>query len=216
MNPAGARGISLRESDSRESRSNYVPGGYPNSVTRQEIWGSSTDELQQPGGGFPAPNYGPMSQQQPPPNQPRGSEYLGRGGGYQLMNTQQQMATQASSGGYRPEAYAPPGQPNYTTSYPQQAPIGQVSYSVDNSRIDAPRNMPSSAVYPPQGASQVPSGYTLGRGAGSYYAPPPSQPITTGYRTDTSGTYPDPYGGRPGAYIHRLSFPLSSPQVRSV
>jgi hypothetical protein len=73
--------------------------------------------------------------------------------------------------------------------------MGQVSYSVgiDSSRIDAPRNMPPGAVYP-QGVQQAPSVYAPGRPAGPYYAaPPPSQPITTGYRPDPSGSYPDPY-----------------------
>jgi hypothetical protein len=127
------------------------------------------------------------------------------------MQAQVQPGTYRNTGGYQPS------EQNYT--YSAQPP--QQNYSVMESnrdRMDTTTgqpnwNMPPSSSYP-SGAAPIASNYAPARPTYSY-APVGGNPsVPAGYgRAEPQGY--DPYGPR-GAYIHRPSFPLSSPQVRSV
>jgi hypothetical protein len=123
-----------------------------------------------------------------------------------------------------PGPYRNPGYQSPESNYIYGAPPTQPGYSVmDNSRDrmettpgQPPWNMPSNTGYPPSGAPPITSSYPQGRPTYNYSPVGGNPSVPAGYgRAETQGNYSDPYGPR-GAYIHRPSFPLSSPQVRSV
>jgi hypothetical protein len=167
---------------------------------------------------------------QPPPmqNQPlRPYDQAGRG---VYSPTDISMQQQPGMGSNYPRdqgSYAQPGQ-HYTYNPPMvnvnpNPPLERVNYGANPdprggmSTNPPTRNIPPGGAYSAQtGMAPAPSGYGgPGRGTpyGGYSA---GQPITSGYGTEQPNMYnPSPYGPR-GAYIHWPSFPLSSPQVRSV
>ena len=139
------------------------------------------------------------------------------------VNFEANPTAMAPSANPVPNRY-PGGYQSPESNYIYGAPPTQQAYSVMDSSRDrmdtAPGqtqwSMQTGSGYPPSGVSSVGSGYPSGRPAYNYSPVGGNPSVPAGYgRAEPSGDYNNPYGPR-GAYIHRLSFPLSSPQVRSV
>jgi hypothetical protein len=159
-------------------------------------------------GTYPPANYGPMA---PPANLPIAArpEY----GPRVTYQTNPAMPPPTAPGAYRNTAYQP-SEPNYTYG---TAPTQGGGYSVMDSsreRMETTTGQTSWNMQPgsgyPSGATSITSSYAPARPTYNYPPVGGNPTVPTGYgRAEPQGSY-EPYGPR-GAYIHRPSFPLSSP-----
>jgi hypothetical protein len=161
-----------------------------------------------PGTYNPPANYGQMA---PPANLPMAArqEY-----GTRVTYSTSTMSPPAAPGAYRNTGAYQPSEPNYTYST-AQPPGGYSVMDSSRDRMETTTGQPSWNMQPssgyPSGATAIASSYAPARPTYNYSPVGGNPPVTAGYgRAEPQGSY-DPYGPR-GAYIHRPSFPLSSPQ----